>query len=134
MEEFIYFLRPVGLIGPVKIGSSWEPISRMRSLMALSPFPLEVITTAKGNRDMERKVHNCFADAHSHCEWFHPVPRLLAAIEKIKAGAEIDEAIDLTDIRGNVLGQTQRMTREANLLARSQWPSASSKPVKEAAE
>lgn len=114
IHSLIYFLRPVGMVGPIKIGSSAAPIGRMRTFMAWSPFPLEIIAATDGDSKLERIVHNCFADAHSHCEWFHPVPRLLKAIEDIKAGMPIEKAIDLNDQRGNVLGRTQRMTRAAN--------------------
>lgn len=113
-ETLIYFLRPVGMVGPIKIGSSWKPVDRMRTFMAWAPFPLEIIATTEGDSKMERIVHNCFADAHSHCEWFRPVPRLLKAIEDIRTGMPVAEAIDLTDQRGNVLGKTQMQTRIAN--------------------
>jgi hypothetical protein len=113
-ETLIYFLKPVGMVGPIKIGSSWKPVDRMRTFMSWSPFPLELIATTDGDGKLERTIHNCFADAHSHCEWFHPIPRLLKAIEDIKIGMPVSEAIDLSNRRGNVLGRTQRMTREAN--------------------
>ena len=113
-KSLIYFLRPVGMVGPIKIGISADPVNRMRTFMTWSPFPLEVITTTAGDNKLERIIHNCFADAHSHCEWFHPVPRLLKAIEDIKAGMPVAEAIDLNDQRGNVLSRAQMMTRVAN--------------------
>lgn len=139
-QSLIYFLRPVGMVGPIKIGSSWKPADRMRTFMAWSPFPLEVITTTAGGVQLERNIHNCFADAHSHSEWFHPVPRLLKAIEDIKAGMPVAEAIDLNNQRGNVLGRTQRMTRAANgtvygAATNAKYPRLSTKPpIKEAAE
>lgn len=114
MSKYIYFLRPVGKIGPIKIGFSSDPVGRLGSYMAWSPVALEVIVTTPGNRDLERTIHNCFADCHSHCEWFHPHQRLLTAIKDIKAGVPISKAIDLSDKRGNTLSKVQMLTRIKN--------------------
>jgi hypothetical protein len=103
-SEFVYFLKPIGMDGPIKIGTSYEPLARLRQLMSWSPFELELIVKVPGSSELERNIHSCFKDAHKHGEWFHPVPRLTDAIAKLVAGVAVDEAIDLNDRRGSILG------------------------------
>lgn len=114
MSEYIYFLRAGVPDSPIKIGHSWMPEQRLKDVMMWAPYPLEIILTIPGDIALERNIHNCFADCHSHCEWFKPEPRLLGAIQAMQDGVPVHEAIDLTDIRGNVLGLTQAATRKRN--------------------
>lgn len=100
--RFVYFLRPVGMDGPIKIGCSERPESRLATLMSWSPFRLEIITTVDGDFDLEQNIHQCFADLSTHGEWFRPEPRLTEAIRKIASGVPVAEAIDLTDVRGKL--------------------------------
>lgn len=102
MTKRVYFIKPVGMIGPIKIGCSRMLEDRLTQLMAVSPFPLEIIHSEPGEHVLERQLHRCFADYHSHLEWFHPGPRLLAALGKIKSGLSIPEAVDLNDVRGSI--------------------------------
>lgn len=92
---FVYFIKPVGMGGPIKIGWSLNPVKRLETFMAWSPFKLEILATAPGDMKHEYQVHNCFADSHSHREWFHPSDRLMSAINKIISGMPLTEAIDL---------------------------------------
>lgn len=108
MNRFIYFIKPVGMPGPIKIGCSIIPAKRLMELSVWSPFELELVATALGGLDLERNIHDCFADAHSHREWFHPVPRLLKAIEQIKAGVGIADAIDLDAREGSIRAKARR--------------------------
>lgn len=98
----IYFIKPVGAVGQIKIGCSKFVGDRLASLAMWSPIPLEVIYQEEGGFDVERNIHCCFADLHSHHEWFHPGERLLKAIAKLKAGMKISDAIDLSDQRGSI--------------------------------
>lgn len=101
MTRLVYFVKPVGMAGPIKIGRTYLPIATRLSQMASnSPLSLELIHVVAS--DKEHAIHCHFADAHSHGEWFHPIPRLLAAIEALKAGKAVEDAIDLADIRGNI--------------------------------
>lgn len=100
--QFVYFIKPVGRKGPIKIGVSWKPLERLSGLMAWSPVKLEIIATIEGTCKLEHNIHACFADCHSHREWFHPAPRLLAAIEKIAAGIPVEEAINLQNKVGSI--------------------------------
>lgn len=107
----IYFIRPVGMVGPIKIGCSNSVDDRLEGLAVWSPFKLEVIYTEKGNYALEQKLHQCFADYHSHREWFHPGERLLKAIGRLIAGETIEQAIDLSDARGSIRNVARKPRR-----------------------
>lgn len=99
---WVYFMKPVGMPGPIKIGCSRVPKERLASLSVWSPFELELLACAWGDEKLERNVHDCFADQHRGREWFNPDPVLMAGIAAIAAGASLDKAFDLTARRGDV--------------------------------
>jgi hypothetical protein len=86
----VYFIKPVALDGPIKIGHSWCPENRLIGLTAWSPWPLHLIGAVKGEGKDERFLHQCFADCHSHREWFHSSARLREAIGRILQTGTID--------------------------------------------
>jgi hypothetical protein len=102
MIKHVYFMRPVGMVGPIKIGCSRMLQDRLVQMATWSPFPLEIVYSEPGEHELERTLHRCFADYHSHLEWFHPGERLVAALNAMVAGAKIAEAVDLTDLRGSI--------------------------------
>lgn len=112
MKKNIYFMRPVGHLGPIKIGCTAFPQARLEQLATWSPFPLEIIHFEEAEHSLERNLHRCFADYHSHHEWFHPGERLLEAISKIRAGAKISDAVDLTDNRGSIFPGRKQIVPE----------------------
>lgn len=116
MTGYVYFVTTAGCFrrDPIKIGHSAAPELRTEQIEAWSPFPLELLCTIEGGKDLERNIQNCFADCHYHHEWFYPAHRLVAAIEALREGTPLREAIDLSDVRGSVLGQTQRATMKRN--------------------
>ena len=114
MTEQIYFLRATSGEGPIKIGYSTNVQSRLESFMRWSPVPLAVILVIPGTSRLECNIHSCFADDHSHGEWFNPSDRLVTAIERMQAGVAVSDAIDLTDIRGNVRFKVAEATRKRN--------------------
>lgn len=101
-QSFVYFIKPVGLDGPIKIGCSGNVTSRLATLMSWSPFPLEVVATIPGSFDLEQNIQDCFLDCLRHGEWFNAEPRLVDAIAKIADGVPVENAIDLSDRRGNI--------------------------------
>lgn len=101
-KKNVYFMRPVGQLGPIKIGCSAYVEERLTQVATWSPIPLEIIHMQEGDHTLERNLHRCFADYHSHLEWFHPGDRLLAAISKLRSGSKIADAIDLSDDRGSI--------------------------------
>jgi hypothetical protein len=114
----IYFIKPKGMAGPIKIGCSDKPALRLYAQMVASPFPLEIMVSIPGDRNLERNLHECFADCHSHCEWFHPNKRLIDGIAALQAGATVSEAFDLNrrtgsiELRGRRRGAKVRLVEE----------------------
>lgn len=95
-DRFVYFIRPVGMDGPVKIGCSIDPGQRIMPLAQWSPFPLEIAAYAPGTFANERFIHSCFAKSHSHHEWFLPSERLTALIQEVSASGKLDAALSMT--------------------------------------
>ncbi len=110
----VYFLKPVGMDGPIKIGCSKWPENQLGVYGSWSPFPLEIIVAIPGSIDLEKNIHECFVDCHSHAEWFHASPRLVAAIEALTAGIPVGDAIDLNDRKGNIHAAKLRRSRSLN--------------------
>lgn len=102
MSKFVYFIKPIGMAGPIKIGCAVNPVNRLCGLITWSPFPLEILVTIPGDYTLERNIHHCLADTHSHREWFHPSEKLSGLIAALKAGTPIEEAIDLTKRIGSI--------------------------------
>lgn len=96
----VYFVKPVGMAGPVKIGCSDAPVNRLSALMAWSPFPLEIVVTIPGNFGLERNIHECFASSYTHHEWFSASDRLTKLMADLAGGMEIAEALDLSTREG----------------------------------
>lgn len=95
-EPSIYFIRPIGAEGPIKIGCSQSPEVRLASMMAWSPLPLEIIAQAPGNLQDEDFIHRCFSGDHSHGEWFHPSPKLLAFVDTVKQTGTVNAVKSMT--------------------------------------
>ena len=88
----IYFIRPKGHLGPIKIGLSTKPDRRAESLSAWSPWPLEIMGTVPGSWDDEQFLHSCFHAHRTHGEWFQDSPDLLNAIADILSSGTIDRS------------------------------------------
>lgn len=86
----VYFIRPIGQEGPVKIGCSADPIKRLKQLMIWSPLPLEIAAAFPGNHSDEAAMQGMFAGQRSHGEWFRASDRLSALIASIRQGDPID--------------------------------------------
>jgi len=92
VERYVYFIRPVGMDGPIKIGISNVPEKRLKALASWSPFPLEVIATIPAGMTEEAFIHRCFCTQHLHREWFRSSPLLIETINRIMAGETIEQA------------------------------------------
>lgn len=82
----VYFIRPVGQRGPVKIGCSVNPHLRKSHLEAWSPFELEIAAKIAGDRMTEERFHAYFIDQWHRLEWFHWSARLEGVMTEINAG------------------------------------------------
>lgn len=82
----IYFLRPVGQLGPVKIGCSVSPDGLRESLATWSPFTLEIIAEIDGDFTVERQFHALFRDTYQRREWFGWSDLMAETVNAINAG------------------------------------------------
>lgn len=81
----VYFIKPVGTDGPIKIGCSANPKQRLGAL-SRKHSPLEIAATVPGGFFTERQFHTVFREDHIGHEWFASSRRLLSVIEQINAG------------------------------------------------
>jgi hypothetical protein len=115
----LYFIRPAGAEGPVKIGIALDVEQRFAQLNRISPYPLETAVAIPGSHSLEQNVHDCFADSHSHHEWFNASERLSALIADLRAGVPIHEAVDLTVRTGLVRAPSREKQRRTWLAKRA---------------
>jgi hypothetical protein len=87
MTRRVYFIKPVGMDGPVKIGCSSSPIRRRDALATWSPFALEIIAQIEGGFKLEQRFHAKFRDQHERHEWFSWSPELAETIASVQAGS-----------------------------------------------
>jgi hypothetical protein len=81
----VYFLQPVGG-GPIKIGHSKHPLTRLQDVMRWSPTPLEVLAEIEGTMALERWLHRKLAAYRMHFEWFRPQAPVLEVVQQAIAG------------------------------------------------
>lgn len=110
MSSFVYFIRPVGQNGPIKIGCSGLPKSRLHDFTKWSPIALEIVALVPGSYELERSLHSCFAHVHRHFEWFEATEELLAGIAALQRGAAVEAAFDLTKKTGSIRSRKERDT------------------------
>lgn len=92
---FIYFMRPIGQLGPVKVGCSIQPLSRLAQYQAWSPIPLEVFFSFPGGPKIEAALHAHLADTFSHHEWFHASEKLQRIVAGLRDGRAWGDLITL---------------------------------------
>lgn len=86
MTGHVYFIKPIGIPGPVKIGHSSVPLIRLAQIEVWSPLPLEIIGVVAGDLRMEGGLHALLREHHSHGEWFRPTKPVLSTIDCILSG------------------------------------------------
>jgi Meiotically up-regulated gene 113 len=83
----VYFMRPCGTEGPIKIGCSKDCDTRLRSVEIWSPVILELVATVPGEHREENILHQMFGEDRLHGEWFKHSPKLQSLIDYVvKAG------------------------------------------------
>src|SRR3546814_6699604 len=110
----VYFIRPIGQAGPVKIGCSVGPNKRRHELETWSPVPLEIVAEIDGGFDIERCFHAKFQDTHERREWFTWSQGLDDTITAINACA-----FDVSTLPEPV--RSEEHTSELQSLMRSQY-------------
>lgn len=86
MSRYVYFIKPASQPGPIKIGCSGVPRSRLVNLEVWSPMPLDLIGSIEGDEILERRLHALLAEHHSHGEWFHAVAAVRTAVAAAVSG------------------------------------------------
>lgn len=80
-QSAVYFIG--GDEGAIKIGVSIAPLERLATMQMGCPIPLRILALVDGGTALEREYHQRFAEAHSHGEWFHRSPEILAEIARL---------------------------------------------------
>jgi hypothetical protein len=106
-ETRVYFVRPVGMDGPIKIGCSAKPMDRIKVLSAWSPFELELIGSVPGSFDDENMLHRRFSNLHTRKEWFLSSAPLRETIERIIGGTPIRDACAMLEEKGPIRNQNR---------------------------
>jgi hypothetical protein len=88
-NKCVYFMRPIGKRGPIKIGCSIRPAKRLRDVEIWSPDLLEIVATAPGDHAHERSLHGLFAEQRRHGEWFNWSKRLGDLIDHVIANGTL---------------------------------------------
>ena len=90
---FVYFMRRVDGVGPVKIGCSKVPLARLEIHQQWSPEPLEIVTSAPGTFRDEQRLHRQFDGCRLHAEWFEAIPALLSMVARVKMTGALPPAL-----------------------------------------
>jgi hypothetical protein len=85
-DPSVYFVRRADGEGPVKIGCSQSPLTRLAQLTYWAPYPLVLVASVPGDEQLERRFHAKFAADHSHSEWFQPSQELSRVVAAVAAG------------------------------------------------
>ena len=114
----LYFIKPVGTDGPIKIGITTMLDKRLMEIACWSPVPLELLGSVTGDLSQESRIHRSFACDHSHREWFHATPRVRAFIDAVLAAGDLHPAIAQLEPEGHIrrLNPTQHSRRPKALL------------------
>lgn len=87
--SFVYFIQVIGG-GPIKIGCSRDPYNRLVSMLAWSPYPLEIVATADGDYVTEGQLHHRFRRHRMQGEWFAPGDDLVQYMHEVKRSGVIE--------------------------------------------
>ena len=91
-KGLVYFMRRSDGVGPVKIGCSQWPEKRLAMFQIWSPEPLEIVATANGTFNDERRLHRQFEQFRLHSEWFEAAPPVLAMLARVAATGALPPA------------------------------------------
>lgn len=75
----VYFIRD-DAAGRIKIGTSMNPLGRLRELQTGSGARLRLMSISPGGREAERSYHSTFAERRLIGEWFDDSDRWISQI------------------------------------------------------
>jgi hypothetical protein len=113
---YVYFIKPVGQEGPIKIGHSIYPPERLAALQTWSPLELEIVCVIAGTRAVESAIHSRFAAWQARGEWFEATPNLRLLIAALKRGDKIEHLIDFSLWKGGLAKRAARRSPEAKVV------------------
>ena len=116
MTGYVYFVKPVGQAGPIKIGHSTYPPARLNTLQTWSPVELELVSSFQGSLATEKAVHERFAKWQVRGEWFEPVPELVALMGGIRDGGKLEDLVDLTVKAGKLYRRPNTKSEKAKVI------------------
>lgn len=70
----------------IKIGVATDVTRRVKSPSTAHPYPLKLLGTIKGGRDLERALHRRFQEYRLGGEWFEATPELQEAVQQLVNG------------------------------------------------
>jgi hypothetical protein len=77
--QWVYFAQR-GMDGPIKIGVSKNPVSRVKELGTASAEGLRLLGVMPGSRRIEQEVHTLLSGSRLNGEWFRPSESVMAYI------------------------------------------------------
>jgi hypothetical protein len=80
LASYVYFIQR-GVDGPIKIGYSRKPKSRLSQLQSAFPETLRMLGVIPGDKAKERALHDRFDGIRVKGEWFAPDRSLIALIK-----------------------------------------------------
>ncbi|MHB8330767.1 MAG: GIY-YIG nuclease family protein [Candidatus Dormibacteria bacterium] len=78
----VYFIQR-GQDGAIKIGTSTDPLERLRDLQVAHEVELRLLLTIEGDAIMEGMIHDVCIQHRLRGEWFGPHPFVLGLIEAL---------------------------------------------------
>ena len=85
-NRHLYAIKPVGLPGPIKLGCSMMPETRLRALAAWSPIPLEIVARVPGTTQDEAALHELLRADRTHGEWHRPSSAVQGVVRSMAQG------------------------------------------------
>lgn len=113
---FVYFIKPVDADGPIKVGCSTFPPARLAALQTWSPVDLEIISHFEGSKEIERAIHERFAQWQVRGEWFEPVKALTDLAYGIRDGGKLDDLVDLSAVTGKLFRRPNAKSEQAKIV------------------
>lgn len=89
--SFVYFIRDESQKA-IKIGTSVDPSSRLRTLQCANARPLSLVVAIKGTVKDERRLHGRFRKSRLAGEWFAADGEVGTFVEQLQSMTEAEQA------------------------------------------
>lgn len=111
MAKQVYYLKPVGEDGPIKVGCSRYVKERMNVVNRWCPFELEIAHCERGEHVVERILHVRYRDLKIHGEWFRFGGILANDIHDLQSGISLSEILGFNILEEFVADEEKRKLR-----------------------